>query len=235
MQMFTSVQPVKCEMATTITERKCNILLLGMSGAGKSTVANHIVGQMIFSVGGSSRTSQICRVIRSLSTIKYHFKIIEISHPELTNQEVIECINTSLKCQLPEGVHLILFVLQVGQLRPEEHTTFRYIMDSFKGQDISDISAVVITHCEGKSAWARKRIVSEFIEQGLTKDIVKSKRVVCVGFPHLYEVDELLMEGYQRSIQRDTEQLHALIKESNNIKDIKFQTVQTVQRQCTIM
>lgn len=233
--MFPSVQLKKCEMVTTVIRRKRNILLLGKTGAGKSNVANHIVLNTCFRVSDSvlavtSKTLMTYSVLR-LPNIEYELRVIDTPgffHGKLTNREVIQDIKTFLKRNVPEGVHLILFVLQYGRLLPDERTTFSYIMDGFKDQDVSNISALVITCCEDKSAWTREGIIREMTTHQMTKDIAKfmKKGVVCVGFPPLDEVDEELKEFYRRKAQKDTEQLHALIKESNDIR---------LQRQRSIM
>jgi len=48
--MFPSVQLKKCEMVTTVMKRERNVLLLGKIGAGKSNIANHIIGDKHFEV-----------------------------------------------------------------------------------------------------------------------------------------------------------------------------------------
>lgn len=55
-------------------------------------------------------------------------------------------------------------------------------MEGFKGKDISDISALVITLCEHDDAREREEIISCFTER---KDIGKfmKKGILCVGFP----------------------------------------------------
>lgn len=227
-QMFPSVQSNKCEMATTVTEIKRNILLLGRTGVGKSSVVNHIIGRKLFLVGDSTTnvtsTTRMAQAVLSLPTIKcnLHLQVIDTAgfyYNELTDPKVIQDFETFLKSNVPEGVHLILHCVKFGRLMPD-FTTF-----SYKGQDISDISALVITHCETFSAEQREMIISELTTHQTTKDIVEfmKKGVVCVGFPSLDEVDDRIRELYRQSAQKDTEKLRALIEESNNI------------RQCSIM
>lgn len=202
-------------MAATVAKRKCNILLLGKSGAGKSSVARQIIGNEYFDA----------KSVPQISTIEYNLKVIDTVglFDVMVSKQAIEEVKAFWKSRECEGVHLIIFVFRCGRFTPEEVATFRHIRDSFKGQDISDISALVITHCEDKSAKARERIVSD-----LTEDMVKfmKKGVVCVGFPHLNDLDEDLMEVYKRKAQKDVEQLHMLIKESNDVR---------LQKQCIVM
>lgn len=222
-------------MVTTVIKKERNILLLGKCGAGKSSVANHIIGDEHFEVTDSmlavTSKTQMARAVLILPTVKYNLHVIDTPgffDSMRTSREVIQEIKTFFKSNISEGVHLILFVLRCGRFTPEDSTTFCYIMDGFKGQDIYSISALVITCCEDKNARERERIISEFTTHQMTKDIAKfmKKGIVCVGFPRLDEVDEELREVYRRKAQKDTEQLHALIKESNNIR---------LQRQCSIM
>lgn len=216
-------------MATQLTESKRNIVVLGKTGAGKSSVANNILCDTTFDVADTTKSvtrnaamSQAVLKRPDMGT-EYNLKVIDtigLFDSELTNEEVMKDIKTFFKTKVPEGVNLILFVFQVGRLTPEERKTFKYIMDNFKGRDISDISALVITHCEDKNPTARERIVTEFNTHEHTKDIAEfmKKGMICVGFPKLQDVDEDFQEIYKRKAKKDTDQLHQLVVKSSDIR-----------------
>lgn len=118
-------------MATTVIKIKRNILLVGRTGVGKSHIANHIIGNKYFEanrgVMAVTSKTQMAEAVLRLPTIKYNLQIIDTPgffHDKLTNQEVIKDIKTFLKINVPEGVHLILFVLEYVRFMPDDRTTF---------------------------------------------------------------------------------------------------------------
>ena len=203
-------------------------MVIGKTGAGKSTVANSITLVDMFKVGhfvdSVTQTAQMTQVVLRYKTgVEYDLKVIDtigLCSPMLSNEDAaVKDTIMFLKTEVPEGIHLILFVFRFGRFSQEDRHFFEYMVDTFNGRDIS---ALVITHCKDESAKARERIVSEFTTHERTRDIAKfmKKGVVCVGFPPLDGVDEMLKEVYKRIIQEDTERLHELIHESNVVKDV---------------
>lgn len=226
---------------------KRNVVVLGKTGAGKSSVANNIIRDATFKVDDSTksvtRTAAMSQALIKYPGVEYDLKVIDtigFFDSELSNKEVMEDVKTFFKSKVPEGVHLILFVFQVGRLTPEERKTFKYIMDNFKGKDISDISALVITHCEDKNAKARERIVSEFTSHEHTRDIATfmKKGMVCVGFPKIEDVDEDLQDAYKKKAKKDSDALHELVTKSEEIR-LKEEFINNMFwkkiRDCTIL
>jgi len=199
--------------------RRRNIVVLGKTGAGKSTVANHIVGQELFQVSDSAAsvtmtTNHAEKVFRESDSVEYNIKVIDtvgVFDHKMTNSAVIKDIKKYFRDKVPEGLSLIIFVFKQGRFTPEERAAFYFIISNFK-EHISQISALIITNCEQKDQTHRKRIVEEFQTHEQTREIARfmKKGVHCVGFPQMDEIDEEMKPLLERNIQKDDELLRSL-------------------------
>ena len=209
-------------MATAILQQRRNIVVLGKTGAGKSTVANQILGTDIFEV--STSIQSVTRRIKNgeakltVDDVDYNIKIIDtvglFDTGAITNNEIIRVIKTHFQQQVPEGVNLVLFVFKEGRFTKEEKETFDYIIAKFS-KEISDISALVITNCELKSETAREKIIAEFRENVTTKPIAEfvKKGIFTVGFPNIEEIDdEDFKPKIQERIKKDKEVLQTFVR-----------------------
>ena len=178
-----------------------NILVIGKTGAGKSTVANKIIGQNVFTTSGSveSRTSvnSHCDVmvvderngnlyaIRMIDTIGFEDTGNE-DRDKTSNEEIIESVKRYFQTYTPEGLHLIIFVYRKGRFTQEEKKVFDFIAEKFEA-DIKPLSALVITCCDNETDEAREEIISNFREKPLTRRIANlmGKGIYAVGFPDL--------------------------------------------------
>lgn len=197
-----------------------NIVVLGKTGAGKSTVANHVAGQNLFEVSDSPasvtmRTNHEEIIFRGSHGVEYNFKVIDtvgVFDHKKTNAAVIKDIKKYFRDKVQEGLSLILFVFKQGRFTPEEKAAFDFIIGHFK-EHISQISALVITNCEQKSPAHRQRIVEEFRTHEQTKEIAQfmKKGIFCVGFPQIDEIDEEMRPSLEKRIKKDDEILHDLV------------------------
>lgn len=209
-------------MASSVIRRmRCNIVVLGKTGAGKSTVANSIVGQQLFEVGTSVRS--VTRGIRNGEAkfteddVEYNIKLIDtvglFDTGGKTNEQAIDEIKKHFQNRVPEGVNLILFVYREGRFTREEKDTFDFIIKKFSSE-ISEISALVITNCDTKSDRARENVKDEFCENTVTKpiaDFVK-KGIFVVGFPKLDDVDDEDKPRMEEKMEKDRKKLQALVR-----------------------
>lgn len=224
---------------------KRNVVVLGKTGCGKSSVANNIAGGDVFevsdSVAGVTRKTEMTETLLSYGpTEEYTLRLIDtvgLFDHELKAKEIFKDVKDFFKTKVPEGIHLILFVFKDGRFTPEERKTFKYIMENFKGREVSDISALVLTHCENKSQAAREKCVSDFTKHELTRDIAKfmGKGLFCVGFPQLDTVEDDLREIYERKAMKDVEKLHKLITDSDDLRLSKKFLEDSFWKKCTIL
>ena len=206
----------------TIIQRKCNIVVLGKTGAGKSTVANSIAGTKLFGVRSSVKS--VTRNVHDgmvkfvIEDTEYNIKLIDtvglFDTGAISNNTIIQQLKEHFQNRVSDGVDLILFVFKEGRFTKEERATFDFIIKKFS-DEISEISALVITNCDLKSETAREKIKTEFQSDPTTKPIADfvRKGIFVVGFPNLEEVeDEGIKACMQEKVERDREKLRSLVR-----------------------
>ena len=192
---------------------KRTILILGKNGEGKSTIGNKILGSSHFKIS-STDLPQTCTgssTVESVTQLQnYVLKVYD--HDGLFNTDID--ISAALSSLFSEddklSVDLILLVVKRGHnFDSIQQQTLDTIMREW---DISDISALVITHCERLSEKERERVVHQFKEVHPT--VTKSMKVgvYAVGFPDSHYVmrDKVLL----KSIEKDAAIIRQLIYSS---------------------
>ena len=210
-------------MASPTVIQKRNIIVLGKTGAGKSSVANRIVGMDLFEVTTSSVSSVTKHPsVKEASVIhdgiQYTFKTIDtvglFDTAEKTNEEIFREAKTFIRERVPEGISLVLFVFKEGRFTPEERKTFESLTKNFGKSKITDISALIVTCCENMTPKARIALVEEMKSNERTNKITSfmKKGIYPVGFPNLKEVDPRIKEVHEETAKQDAETLHKLIR-----------------------
>lgn len=218
-------QEVAEDIPVSYESKRCNIVVLGVTGVGKSTVANKILRHNAFHVDPNKVTcvtkTVSCgeRVIVGPESVMYSVKVVDtvgFSDPRRDPDEILKEIQTFFREKVVEGVSLVLFIVKGRRFTREVIDTIDRIKDHFK--EISPMSALVITHCESLTDQARERFIKEF-EADKDKDIADvcsfmQKGIVMVGFPDLSEFKETLRPTFQQSMEADVKALHQLIFQS---------------------
>ena len=173
-----------------------------MSGAGKSTVANHLVGHDPLSpdeppfrvserVFESVRrevqpTKQWSSCGKTTSTVvnTAGFFDFRIGHDHIFDEFVQYIRENNLR------IHLILFVLKKTRFTREENDMFSFFMAKFWKKhvagcpkDISPISALVVTGCECDDTTTREAVVQEYKVESLKIEIA-SQMGIGIYSPH---------------------------------------------------
>ena len=200
---------------------------MGKSGAGKSTVANMLVGYDPLSsyeppFGVSKQVLQ--SVTREVKHEVYKFTQGNILY-EITVIDTVGLFDTEIKGQDPifdkieeyfkdyiEGINIVLFVFKKGRLTAEEQEVFSFIRGRFD-QEISPISALAVTGCENDTPQARAAPVKEFGTNEATRRIATQmkKGIYPVGFPPVKDMIPALQHAYKEQMMEDQKTLLNLI------------------------
>lgn len=204
----------------TLEERR--ILIIGKTGSGKATVANHICGVNMFevsrSVEGLTRADKVHSSLCSGHTnVERHqlyiIKLVDTIGPSYKprHQLIIDTIKEFLTT-FPDGIHLILFVFKNARFTREDREPINFLLDTF-GQEISPISALVVTCCEGLEESSRRELCDDFRTGDSTRQVVQRMGigVHSVGFPNLDTVKAELKETYEAGMKADENMLRNLV------------------------
>ncbi len=231
-----------------------SVMVVGKTGAGKSTVSNAIVGdnppfKVSSSVASCTDKCTHCDVEYTEGDTQYRLKVIDtvglFDTGEETNEETIAELKQYLQKNFEDGINLILFVLREGRFTPEEDHTFNFIKQNFCAE-ISAISALALSNCDLKDEKARTEIIQEFKSNPLTKptaDFLKAG-IFAVGFPPESDYINLPLpvKAYvEQSIAKDKEKLLDLVKKSSEVrltKELKpmiDEYEKSIFKRCTIL
>ena len=219
-------------MSGQIVRKRC-VLLMGKSGAGKSTVANQLVGHDPMSpynppFGVSKQVLQ--SVTREVKHEVVKFMEGNIMY-EMTVIDTVGLFDTEIKGQDPifdkieaylkdyvDGINLILFVFKKGRLTAEEQEVFSFIRGRFD-EEISPISALAVTACENDTAEARRSLVREFQVNDATRQIASQmkKGIYPVGFPAVKDMIPALQHAYSQQMLVDRNTLRNLVIRSEKL------------------
>lgn len=237
-------------MAGTIVRERC-VVLMGKSGAGKSSVANAIVGHDMLS-GKSPPFGVSTEVLQSVTREVKH-EMVEFTRGgilyRVTVIDTVGLFDTKLKGQDPifkkieeffkkhiAAINLIIFVFKKGRFTQEEKEVFSFIRRKVH-KEISPISALAITGCENDNKDARQKLIREFNSDSESKEIANQMEmgIQPVGFPPLDTWDSALHRHYQSKMVADREVLRDLIVRAESMHVTKELFESKLRRLCTIL
>ena len=216
---------------TDVRER-C-VVVLGKSGAGKSTVANMLVGYDPMSPESpqfSVSKKVFASVTREVKDAKYEFwrnntkyaltviDTVGLFDTEAAgNDDILEKIEEYFRNHII-GVNLILFVLKKGRFTQEESKVFSFIRSKFVNE-ICPISALAITGCEADTAETREETRIEFRSQTVSREVAgqMQKGIYTVGFPPVKSMLPALQSAYKSQMEDDRNTLLDLVVESETV------------------
>ena len=154
-----------------------NILLLGKMGHGKSTLGNRMLDRDgCFKINDQQcpQTTRGSAMVLSVSQLKF-YKVQVYDHTGLF--EGASSIDT-LSSAVSSKLHLVIFVLKYG-CRFDE-SKMKFIVNKWQ---ISEISVLVLTHCERLSEEERGLEIAQFKKDHQSVAELMGKGILAVGFP----------------------------------------------------
>lgn len=233
---------------------KRNIVVLGKTGCGKSTLSNKIIcaseENETFKVAESFQavTTKVegCIENVTIGTDTYIINMVDTigfrdnrARGALSDKSIITSIKKHMRARTPEGISLIIFVYRKGRFTEEEQKIFRIISDNFKDY-IKEISCLVITGCDGLNKDARTKLIEQFKIDPLTKRFaeIMTKGIYTVAFPKIADLSERVKQAAIEDMRQDIAPIHDVIVKAKKMylhDEIQRETFWKHLTVCTIL
>ena len=211
---------------------KRNVLVVGKTGCGKSTIANKVLclddDQRAFDVQPSYEAvtrrieNQISRIRMGSTT--YDINMIDTIGFSDTRKSgaksddmIMKEIKKEMQDRAPEGLNLLIFVFKHGRFTNEERVVFDKIQKNFSHL-INHISLLLITNCDTMGKEAREKVIADFRSDPLTKDFAKMmlKGIYTVGFPDITKMNPMFKQIMLQSMRDDISPVHKIIANASS-------------------
>lgn len=149
-------------------DRQLTVLLMGMTGAGKSSLGNLLAGSAVFSAGDDTASmtnlNSTSQFVSSDGKLVLH-DTIGLGDTMLSQENVIASIKQILWA-VPTGVDIILLLLPQGRLTDDTIVPVTDLMESLWGKEPISHLYVVFTHAtyrcvnnrDAGVAWIKKQV-----------------------------------------------------------------------------
>ena len=217
-------------MASRIARNRC-VVLLGESEAGKSTVANHLVGHDPLSPDEPPFADSVTEVKHKTVEFMWEndlYRVTVVDTPglylpngdKLTFDKIVQYVRENKL-----RIDLILFVVKKGRPFAKERAMFLFIMAKFHEnhsalaevgcpKEISPISVLLVTGCENETTITRQQLVQEFEVDPSTREVASQMGmgIYPVGFPNVERFPNPdLQRAYNSQMEKDQDTLRGLI------------------------
>lgn len=183
------------------------IVLLGRTGAGKSTSANTILddANAFKAECAPNAVTRTCQK-KSKEVAGYNMEVIDtpgLFDTSIPAEETEEAIKTCIKVSVP-GPHAFLLVVRLGRFTMEESNAVEWIQKNF-GEKASDFTILLFTGGDQ----LRRKSIDTFIEES-----EKLKKVMdsCKGGYHVFENER--GEDRQKQVQTLVEKIEEMLKKN---------------------
>lgn len=211
-----------------------NVVVVGKTGAGKSTVANKILEgrtnteerftvshRVLASVTDAIKAES--SLLKTRDDVEYIVQVVDTiglfdNKPGSNNFTIMKDVKTFFRKRIPEGLNLILFVFKQGRWTDEEQKTFDLFTTNFVGTEISSISGLVVTGCDGFTSEKKESLKEEFRNSHPNISEFMQKGIHTVSFPNLDTLLPEIKAIHVRYQKADQETLRKLVYNSDEMK-----------------
>ena len=207
-----------------------SVVIIGKPGVGKSTIGNQILGRDAFQVGAEYERSTATSPNGDFEVFLINTFSPSEDQPRSLCHEMCKMMTFGLvggrsrdilepeeyyRSQIPQTGSLVVFVYRQERFTEDTRTQLEAAIRVLS-ENVSEISALVITCCEGKTQEAKESIVKDFTTNPSTENIAKFMRlgIHCVGFPDKMKIDPKLQEHYVKDIEHSQKTLRSLLKQA---------------------
>ena len=211
-----------------------NVIIVGRSGSGKSTIANKIIESPekyapfpVSHTGLSSTTTKSSAVMAVLKTDRqngnYLVKVIDTvglhdKRAKKSNDAIMKEVKAFCKQTTPMGLNLILHVFNQRHWTDEERKSFDSFVGQFLGSEVSAISALVITGCDGYTDKEKENLIDDFKSMHDNLFTFMQKGIYTVSFQDVYKLRPQIREAHKSYQKADQESLRQLIYSCDEMK-----------------
>ena len=211
------------------------VVVIGKTGAGKSTVANKILESSNVENRFIVSDTVLESVTRSVSSEKallktkgdvyYSVEVVDTIglfdtstlSKKRNNNDIMKEIETFFKERI-SGANLILFVFKQGRWTDEEKQTFDLFTKYFVDTAVSNISALIVTGCDGYTEEQKEKVCKEFKENQPDISNFMKKGVLAVSFQDVSKLIEEIRPIHKEKQKADQEKLRQLVYECKDMK-----------------
>lgn len=231
-----------------------NVIVLGKTGCGKSTLANKIIcaseENETFKVKESFQavTTKIVGSIENvvIGTDTYKINMIDTigfsdnrQRGAMSDNNIVHAIKKHMRARAPEGISLIIFVFRRGRFTEDEQKVFQIMADNFTDY-IKEVSCLVITGCDGLNEDARSQLISNFKTDPLTERFatIMTKGIYTVGFPKVSSLSSRAKEAAIEEMKDDIAPIHDMVAKAKIMylhDEIQIETFWEKFSICTIL
>lgn len=198
-----------------------NVIIIGTSRCGKSTIANNIIGKDVFARNSGESSFGIETEKKNISGKGY--KITVVDTPCLNSRNICkESIEAHLIEKKIEEINLIIFVIKAGRLTGVDKKLLNNATLIFSPSTLQSIAALVISHCEQYDETKRNWIIRDFKDDPYTKELAQSvgNGIITTGIPLVEDCNDTLFEDLEDSIKNDIAKLDDLVAKANERVDL---------------
>lgn len=208
-----------------------NILIVGMTGAGKASTANAILGDNTFYVGSAiqstTRKSNDAVTVRNHEAHGYNHNITIVDTVGVADDRDDRNIQRKIDDALDNftSLNLIIFVFKNERFTAQERESFNGAITALEPRipNASSITALIVTYCEQKDDQSREELRTELEKQGSPTKVIADfaqKGTFLVGLPKLSEIAPALKQFVKRQVQRDERKLREMVRKANTIERV---------------